>query len=146
MEELGQRLVETECVLNKMNQQNIKKIPQEIWEFMSKNKDTNYNFQYDDSKSITENNLHVDTIALLTYININFLLEGESKEEMLSILKEDERISEEQKRKKYNPDSIFKNRIDKNIEHTSDNIKMIEYKKSVFHRIIEKIKKCLHIA
>ena len=70
MEELGQRLVEIECVLNKMDQQNMKKIPKEFWEFMSNNKDTNYNFQYDDSKSITENNLHIDTIALLTYINI----------------------------------------------------------------------------
>ncbi len=145
MEELGQRLVEIECVLNKMDQQNMKKIPKEFWEFMSNNKDTNYNFQYDDSKSITENNLHIDTIALLTYINMNFLLDGKSKEEMLSLLKEDERISEEQKRKQYNPDNIFKNKMDKHIEQTSENIKMIEYKESIFHKIIAKIKTFLHI-
>lgn len=30
MEELGQRLVEIECVLNKMDQQNMKKIPKEF--------------------------------------------------------------------------------------------------------------------
>ncbi len=145
MEELGQRLVEVECVLNKMDQQNMEKIPKEFWEFMSNNKDINYNFQYDDSKSITENNLHIDTIALLTYINMNFLLEGKSKEEMLSILKEDEIISEEQKRKLYNPDNIFKNRIDKHIEQTGENIKMIEYKESIFNKIIAKIKTFLHI-
>lgn len=145
MEELSQRLVEVECVLNKMDEQIIKKIPQEFWEFINENKDINYNFQYDDGKSITENNLHMDTIALLTYININFLLDSESKKEMISLLKEDEIIAEKQKRKQYNPDLIFKNKIDKHIEQISENVKMIEYKESVFHKIILKIKKFLHI-
>lgn len=145
MEELSQRLVEVECVLNKMDEQTTKKIPQEFWEFINENKDTNYNFQYDDNKSITENNLHMDTIALLTYININFLLDSEAKKEMISLLKEDEIIAEEQKRKQYNPDLIFKNKKDKHIEQTSENVKMIEYKESVFYKIISKIKKFLHL-
>ena len=145
MEELSQRLVEVECVLNKMNEQNIKKIPQEFWEFLNKNKDINYNFKYDDSKSITENNLHIDTIPLLTYINMNFLLDDEAKKEMISLLNEDEIIAEEQRRKQYNPDSIFKNRIDKHIEQTSENVNMIEYKESVFQKIISKLRNFLHI-
>lgn len=145
MEELSQRLVEVECVLNKMNEQNIKKIPQEFWEFLNKNKDINYNFKYDDSKSITENNVHIDTISLLTYINMNFLLDAEAKKEMISLLNEDEIIAEEQRRKQYNPDSIFKNRIDKHIEQTSENVNMIEYKESVFQKIISKLRNFLHI-
>lgn len=145
MEELSQRLVEVECVLNKMNEQNIKKIPQEFWEFLNKNKDINYNFKYDDSKCITENNLHIDTISLLTYINMNFLLDDEAKKEMISLLNEDEIIAEEQRRKQYNPDSIFKNRIDKHIEQTSENVNMIEYKESVFQKIISKLRNFLHI-
>ena len=145
MEELSQILVEVECVLNKMNEQNIKKIPQEFWEFLNKNKDINYNFKYDDSKSITENNLHIDTISLLTYINMNFLLDAEAKKEMISLLNEDEIIAEEQRRKQYNPDSIFKNRIDKHIEQTSENVNMIEYKESVFQKIISKLRNFLHI-
>ena len=145
MEELSQRLVEVECVLNKMNEQNIKKIPQEFWEFLNKNKDINYNFKYDDSKSITENNLHIDTISLLTYINMNFLLDAEAKKEMISLLNEEEIIAEEQRRKQYNPDSIFKNRIDKHIEQTSENVNMIEYKESVFQKIISKLRNFLHI-
>lgn len=128
-----------------MNEQNIKKIPQEFWEFLNKNKDINYNFKYDDSKSITENNLHIDTISLLTYINMNFLLDAEAKKEMISLLNEDEIIAEEQRRKQYNPDSIFKNRIDKHIEQTSENVNMIEYKESVFQKIISKLRNFLHI-
>lgn len=109
MESLGKRLIEVECVLNRMDQKYIKKIPQEFLNFMNENKDINYNFKYDDSKSIIENNLHLDSIALLTYININFLLDSKSKKEMVELLKEDALISEEEKRKRYNPDSIFKN-------------------------------------
>ena len=116
MEELSQRLIEVEYVLNKMDEKYKKKIPQEFFEFLNKNKDINYKFQYDDSKSIIENNLHIDTISLLTYININFLLDAESKKEMISLLNKDEIIAEEQKRKQHNPDSIFKNRIDKIIK------------------------------
>ena len=144
MKELSQRLREVEYVLNKMDEKYKKKIPQEFFEFMNKNKDINYKFQYDDSKSIIENNLHIDTISLLTYININFLLDAESKKEMISLLNEDEIIAEEQKRKQYNPDSIFKNKIDKHIEQTSDNVKMIEYRESVFRKIISKIRKFLY--
>lgn len=144
MEELSQRLIEVEYVLNKMDEKYKKKIPQEFFEFMNKNKDINYKFQYDDSKSIIENNLHIDTISLLTYININFLLDAESKKEMISLLNEDEIIAEEQTRKQYNPDSIFKNKIDKHIEQTSDNVKMIEYRESVFRKIISKIRKFLY--
>lgn len=144
MEELSQRLIEVEYVLNKMDEKYKKKIPQEFFEFMNKNKDINYKFQYDDSKSIIENNLHIDTISILTYININFLLDAESKKEMISLLNEDEIIAEEQKRKQYNPDSIFKNKIDKHIEQTSDNVKMIEYRESVFRKIISKIRKFLY--
>ena len=126
MEELSQRLVEVECVLNKMNEQNIKKIPQEFWEFLNKNKDINYNFKYDDSKSITENNLHIDTISLLTYINMNFLLDDEAKKEMISLLNEDEIIAEEQRRKQYNPDSIFKNIVYKILESKTLNYDTIK--------------------
>ena len=144
MEELSQRLIEVEYVLNKMDEKYKKKIPQEFFEFMNKNKDINYKFQYDDSKSIIENNLHIDTISILTYININFLLDAESKKEMISLLNEDEIIAEEQKRKQYNPDSIFTNKIDKHIEQTSDNVKMIEYRESVFRKIISKIRKFLY--
>ena len=144
MEELSQRLIEVECVLNKMEEKYKKKIPKEFFEFMNKNKDINYKFQYDDSKSIIENNLHIDTISLLTYININFLLDNESKQEMIALLNEDEIIADEQKRRQYNPDSIFKNRIDKHIEHTSENLKMIEYRESVFRKIISKIRKLLN--
>ena len=63
---------------------------------------------------------------------------------MISLLNEDEIIAEEQKRKQYNPDSIFKNKIDKHIEQTSDNVKMIEYRESVFRKIISKIRKFLY--
>ena len=142
MENLSQRLIEVEYVLNRMNEQNIKKVPKKFWDFINENKDINYNFKYDDSKSILENSLHLDSIAILTYININFLLDSKSKKEMIKLLKEDELIAEEEKRKRYNPDTIFKDK-EKNIEQPINSMKMIEYKESILKKIILKIKKFL---
>ena len=138
MENLSQRLIEVEYVLNRMNEQNIKKVPKKFWDFINENKD----FKYDDSKSILENSLHLDSIAILTYININFLLDSKSKKEMIKLLKEDELIAEEEKRKRYNPDTIFKDK-EKNIEQPINSMKMIEYKESILKKIILKIKKFL---
>ena len=43
---------------------------------------------------------------------------------------------EEKKKVKYNPDNIFKDKIEKNIENTNNNSQMTEYKKeSLFNRI-----------
>ncbi len=125
-----------------MNEQNIKKVPKKFWDFINENKDINYNFKYDDSKSILENSLHLDSIAILTYININFLLDSKSKKEMIKLLKEDELIAEEEKRKRYNPDTIFKDK-EKNIEQPINSMEMIEYKESILKKIILKIKKFL---
>ncbi len=122
MEFLGKRLIEVECVLNRMDEKYVKKIPQEFLNFMNENKDINYNFKYDDNKSIIENNLHLDSIALLTYININFLLDSKSKKEMVELLKEDALIYEEEKRKRNNPDSIFKNGKKSREKYNTDNL------------------------
>ena len=61
---------------------------------------------------------------------------------MIKLLKEDELIAEEEKRKRYNPDTIFKDK-EKNIEQPINSMEMIEYKESILKKIILKIKKFL---
>ena len=41
---------------------------------------------------------------------MEYLLEEEAKRELLTLLKNDEMIAEQKKRKKYNPDDLFKNK------------------------------------
>ena len=110
MEEINKRLVEVDCILKKLDDEYINKIPQEVWDFITENKDENYVFKYDNNKTLAEQNLSIDTISILTYINMEYLLEEEAKRELLDLLKNDEITAEQKKRKKYNPDDLFKNR------------------------------------
>lgn len=93
MEDLNKRLVEVEYILRKLEDEYIKKIPQEIWDYIEENKDKNYIFKYDDSKNLLEQSLNIDTISILTYINIEYLLDEKQKMEMIEFLKKDESIA-----------------------------------------------------
>lgn len=109
MENLNKRLVEVEYILKKLDDEYIKKIPQEIWDYIEENKDKNYLFNYDENKTLVEQNLSIDTISILTYINMEYLLGEEQKKEMIEFLRKDEMIAEQEKAKLYNPDDLFKN-------------------------------------
>ncbi len=122
MNDLNKRLVEVEYILKKLDDEYIKKIPQEIWDYIEDNKDKDYVFNYDESKTLGEQKLSIDTISILTYINIEYLLEEEQKKEMIEFLRKDEMIAEQEKAKLYNPDDIFKNRK----ESKSQEISVVE--------------------
>ena len=119
MEDLNKRLVEIEYILRKLEDEYIKKIPQEIWDYIEKNKDKNYIFKYDDSKNLLEQNLNIDTISILTYINIEYLLDEKQKMEMIEFLRKDEAIAEQEKAKLYKPEDLFKNKKESKKQETS---------------------------
>lgn len=127
MKELNKRLVEVETILKKLDENYINKIPTEIWDFIEKNKDDQYIFFYDDNIELSNQNLNIDTIAILSYINMEYLLDEKSKKEVEEILIKDGAFLEQQKMKKYNPENIFKNK--ENIENKGDrDVSMIEVK------------------
>ena len=119
MEDLNKRLVEVEYILKKLDDEYIKKIPQEIWDYIEENKDKDYIFDYDENKTLVEQNLSIDTISILTYINMEYLLGEEQKKEMIEFLRKDEMIAEQEKAKLYNPDDLFKNRKESKQQETS---------------------------
>lgn len=117
MKDISKRLVEAEYILKKLDDEYIRKIPKEIWDYIEENKDKNYIYNYDESKPLIEQNLSIGTISILTYINMEYLLDEEEKKEMEDILKKDGFIAEEEKRKKYNPDDIFNNKDKSNLSN-----------------------------
>ncbi len=142
---MNQRLVEVEYILKKLDNEYINKIPQEIWNYIEENKDKEYVFKYDESKTLVEQNLSIDTIAILTYINMEYLLDEQQKKEMQEILKNDERIAEEEKKKKYSVDEIFKNKEKSPESKVEETKKLIEYKESTIKQIWNKILDFFHI-
>lgn len=146
MEDLNKRLVEVECVLQKLVQNDKEKIPQKVWDYIENNKDSKYIFEYNDSKSLEEQNLNIDTIAILTQINMEYLLDENEKKEMKKLLKQDEQYLEQQKRKeyemKYGSNEIFKKEEQSNTNKTEEKaIAKIDEKNKWYQKIISFFKK-----
>lgn len=79
MKDYSKRLVEVEEILNYLPEEDKKKIPNNIIEYIKSNKDKKYIWKIDKSKKLYEQNLDKDTIAILSYINMEYLVNSGQK-------------------------------------------------------------------
>jgi len=114
----------------------ILKIPQKFRDFLKKIEDKEHSFNLDLEKSIDEQDITEKTKDLITVIYRNYWCNEEEREKIDRILTENEREYQEELRKKYNPDDIFKKQKEVN-NVSSENLSLIEYKPNT---IFDKIK------
>lgn len=136
-------LVQLDEILNYLSKNNLEKIPYEIRNSIKQLKDKEYVWKYDESKALKEQKLDRKTIAMLSYINMEYLLNKEQKEHMEKIHRINEQKLEKEKQDKYNQNNIFKSKTSSTIQENALNVKvdMVEYKESILKRIINMIKK-----
>lgn len=130
-------------ILKHIDEIYVDKIPKKLIEFFEENKANNYEFKYDCTVELYKQNLNDNTLALLAMLNLNYWCESkEHRKELISRYNENERKYQEELREKYNPDNIFKkHNQEKNIEEdVVKELAMVEYKESIFKKIINKIK------
>ena len=141
-------LTEVYEVIKRFSEYEYNKIPKETVDVIVKNKDNEYNWKYDDSKSLLEQNLSREAIAILSYINLEYLLSGEKRKLMEEIYKMNERKLEQKKSELYKTDELFKNRnIVENEEAQikENNVSLIEVKENIFTKFIKRIKSLLNV-
>ena len=126
-------LTEISEILKKLGERYIEKIPQEILNLIEQYKDKDSNFTFDITKKIADQNIHNETIEMLAYINYNYWLDKEDKIKFERILQNNFEKIESEKRKKYDPENIFKNK--NNIEE----LKLQVVEESFWKKIIKKI-------
>ncbi len=80
MVDYKKRLVEVDEILNHLSEEDYNKIPKELIQAIKENKDTNYHWEYDEEKSLKDQGLSRDTIILISYINMEYLLNDDQKE------------------------------------------------------------------
>ena len=100
-----------------------------------------YNFEIDEEKPLSEQNISKEARAILANIFKQYWATDYQKERIEAKEKYDMEQLEKEKYKKYNPNDIFKNKkqsisTDENISNT---VAMVEYKESIFKRILDKI-------
>ena len=141
MIDYDKRLVEVDEILNYLSKEELLKIPEEIRQLIKSNKDKGYVWKYDETKELKDQELSRDTIAFLSYLNMEYLLNKEQKQLMQQIHQFNEKKLEEKKKKQYNSHYLFKAKqnVIEDTLYIPQN-ELIVYKKNIFSEILNKIK------
>ena len=142
MVDYRKRLTEVEIILNHLSRKDFNKIPKELIKTISENKDDNYVWYFDETQALKDQDVHKDTIAILSYINIKYLLNEKQRKFIQKVHNENELIHQGELRSKYSPDDLFKNK--RNKEKTED-LAIVEYKENFFMKILNKIRNFFQI-
>ena len=102
------RFVEVDEIIKYLPKKDLIKIPNDLIDLIRENKDSKYIWKYDSNKKLEEQNIHKDTIAILSYINTRYILDDNQKMLMKNLHYFNEMKSERLKREKFNPKTIFK--------------------------------------
>lgn len=138
-------------VLNLLGDEYKDKLPKSFIKMIEEKRDFNYNPQLTDEMLLSEQNVHKETMNIITLLYLNYWCSNENEViEIKKRLKENEDKYQEELREKYNPDNIFKNReskaiVEETIKENSEEMAIVEYKKPFFAQILDKIKSIFHI-
>ena len=142
-------------IIFNLSEEEYKKIPKEFLQFIEESSNQDYEFVYDSSRTLDEQNVLPETKTIIAIICRDFLVDKEEKEKIIQKDKKEIEKYEIELREKYNPDNIFKNRnenIQKEIteeaqiqSNNNNQLAMVEYKQSFFTKLIQKFKNFFHI-
>ena len=136
---------EVYVILNYINKEDLKKIPQSFIDMIQRKMNKDYKFKLDTSIDFEEQNLLKETKVILGYIFLNYWGTKKQKETIEKKFRNDIAKKEEQKIK-YNRNELFQNnnfiRLSQNVNQNED-VKMIEYKKNILKQFIYKLKNLL---
>lgn len=135
-------LYEVSEILNYINKESKRKIPEKLIEYLEKNKSKNYNFEIDTNIPIGEQKLLPQTEAFITILYRDFICENSKKNEINKIINKNDLEYEEKLKKKYNQEDLFKNKY--NIENDK-NLPVVIKKESLWYRIINYIKEKIYM-
>lgn len=114
-------LVEVDEVLNHLSKEELNKIPEDVLKGIKKNKDKEYMWKYDESKRLEEQTFDRNTIVILSYINMEYLLSKEQKDLMEKIHELNEQNFANEIQEKYDSKDLFKNKNKTNINVENEN-------------------------
>jgi len=145
-------MAETLHYLKGISQDDINKIPNEFMTFLKNNASQNYECKFDYTRPLKELNLKNETRGLIAMICLNYWCETEEeKNSFRKHLNENEKQYQEELRKKYNMDDVFKKKeltpevetITKNID--TNTLPIQSEQASIFKRVFNLIMKFFHI-
>lgn len=130
-------LKEVNEVLENMDEKYTQKISSEFINMMIKNMDLSYDFKYDITKPLEEQNLSEEAKTILTIIYLRYFCNENEKTKIIKKMRENDFKIEKLVNEKYNPDKIFYKKETK-IYQVKNDLPIIP--KKWYQKIIEKFK------
>ena len=135
-------MAETLHYLKGISQDDVDKIPKKLMQFLKDNASQDYKCEFDYTKPLNELNLTDEARGLIAMICLNYWCEtDEQKIKFRNHLNVNEQVYQEELRKKYNVDDIFKKKdISSNMEAEPENINKLSIKvkyENIFKRLFD---------
>ena len=126
-------------ILSCMNKSIVMKVPFEILQVIKENRNMDYTSKIDKDDLFNLNNISKDTVNVLAWLDVNYWISNEKKENLKVAFKNDIKTS------KGEEISDFENMKRKNNKIITDENQVKVYKESIIYRIINKIRKLINI-
>ncbi len=95
-------------IIKHFPEEDYNKIPKEKIEFYEKNMDKDYEFSIDPTVDLSKQNISKEANAIIIMLFQEYFATDKQKDLVDDILKLNEKKSEHEKIKRYNPDNLFK--------------------------------------
>lgn len=112
----------------------LEKIPEKLKEELGKIASKDYKFKIDKTKKLNDQKIRPETKQLLSAIFIKYCCRQEDGEEILVACKENDMKIEQEKREKYNPDTIFEKKEETKAEEKKPCFKLVVIKKDPWYK------------
>ena len=131
---------EVYTILQELNEEEYNKIPPEVIKTIEANRNEEYEYELDDELDLKDQPMLPETKAILFNLFRDYLATPEQKAKIIRMQNEARQKNELKKQQMYNAD-IFANKPKKNLaENSNETMQIVEYKESIFKRILNKIK------
>ncbi|CDE14481.1 unknown [Clostridium sp. CAG:470] len=144
--ETKQAYSEVCAVLENMPNEYISKIPKKIIKLFETERLTNYEPNINKFNPLDKNKLSKKAMVIIAMLNYQYWCPNKKVKDDLykTYLSNNDKYQREIE-KKYSVDNLFKNKNNiTQVYNEVENVAMVEYKESVFKRIINKIKNIFH--
>ena len=128
-------------ILKYIPKEDYNKIPSEKIELYKAMQEKNYNFKYNPSKTLDEQNVSKRAKAIIALLFRDYWATDIQRKKILEKQKYDRQRIEEEKKQKYQDKDLFK-KEERTIEikDNTESVTLIKYKENVFNRFLNRIR------
>ena len=133
-------------ILENMPNEYVSKVPKKIIELFKTERLANYEPNISKLNPLDKNNLSKKAIVIIAMLNYQYWCPNKKvKDELYKQYLSNNDKYQKEIEEKYSVDNLFKNKTNvTQIEQKEESVAMVEYKESIFRRIINKIKEIFH--